>query len=54
MGQTDHMEIKIRKGHEICTQKVFHPKASKIYQKFHFWYENIPSGIPDPQADLVQ
>jgi hypothetical protein len=40
--------IKIPNGHEVPTPKFSIPRPSKIYQKWHFWPENIPSGNPEP------
>jgi hypothetical protein len=39
--------MKIPNGHEVGNPKFIIPRPSKIYQNWHFWYENIPSGIPD-------
>jgi hypothetical protein len=36
------LSLKIQIGH-----KIYNPKPSKIYPNWVFWFENMPSGIPE-------
>jgi hypothetical protein len=40
------MTTKLPNGHKYQYTKIFHSKASKIYQNLNFWNETIPSGNP--------
>jgi hypothetical protein len=58
-GKIYQIANKLPNGHEIYQMAVIYskwpwnmstvsiPRATKIYPKWDFWFENIPSGNPD-------
>jgi hypothetical protein len=58
------MATKLQSGHEIFQNAIKYPVAMKytkisyagpikIYQYWHFWYENILSGNPDSDTGCM-